>query len=118
MTGSLEASDQAAAAVAVAPRVTLQDIETAIKAEYSVNAFDMLGDNVPKMDELKLLTVSLIVMKNGFTVIGKSAPASAENFNAELGRKFAREDAIRQLWPLMGYALREKLSEPKESEAA
>jgi hypothetical protein len=49
-------------------------------------------------------------MKNGFIVIGHSAPASPENFNAELGRKFAYENAIRQLWPLMGFALRERLS--------
>lgn len=49
-------------------------------------------------------------MQNGFTVIGKSAPASPENFNAELGRQFAYDDAVRQLWPLMGYALRDKLA--------
>jgi hypothetical protein len=42
-------------------------------------------------------------------VIGKSAPASPENFNAELGKKFAYEDAVRQLWPLMGFALRDRL---------
>jgi len=44
--------------------------------------------------------------------VGKSAPASADNFNADLGRKLAYEDAIRQLWPLMGFALRERLSQP------
>ncbi len=49
-------------------------------------------------------------MQNGFTVIGKSAPASPENFDAETGRLFAYEDAIKQLWPLEGYALRERLS--------
>jgi hypothetical protein len=38
------------------------------------------------------------------------ARASPENFNADLGRKFAYEDAVRQLWPLMGYALRDKLA--------
>jgi hypothetical protein len=48
-------------------------------------------------------------MRNGFTVIGKSAPASAANFNAELGKKLAYEDAIRQLWPLMGFSLRDRL---------
>jgi len=58
---------------------------------------------------LAVLTVCLIVTRNGFTIIGKSAPASADNFDAELGRKLAYEDAVRQLWPLMGYALREKL---------
>lgn len=58
---------------------------------------------------LGVLTICLIVTRNGFTIIGKSAPASTDNFDADLGRKLAYEDAVRQLWPLMGYALREKL---------
>jgi hypothetical protein len=56
---------------------------------------------------LELLSICILVMKNGFTVIGKSAPASPENFNAEFGKKLAYEDCIRQLWPLMGFALRD-----------
>lgn len=107
---SLQVTDEAAAAVAVAPRVTLQSIEDKIAAEYSFTADKAIEPDAPVMDELKILTVSILVMKNGFTVIGKSAPASPENFNAELGAKFAREDAIRQLWPHEGYALREKLA--------
>ena len=50
-----------------------------------------------------------MVLLHAFTVIGKSAPASPENFNAELGRKFAYEDAVRQLWPLLGFSLRDRL---------
>lgn len=49
-------------------------------------------------------------MRNGFIMVGKSAPTSPENFNAELGRKLAYEDCIRQLWPLMGFALRDRLA--------
>jgi hypothetical protein len=59
---------------------------------------------------LPLLTFCILVLKNGFTVVGKSACASPENFDAELGKKIARQDAISQVWPLMGYALKEKLS--------
>lgn len=106
---SLQITDEAAAAVAKAPRVTLQSIEEKIAAEYSFTA-DQAVQQAPIMEELKILTICILVMKNGFTVIGKSAPASPENFNADLGRKFAREDAIRQLWPHEGYALREKLA--------
>jgi hypothetical protein len=43
-------------------------------------------------------------------VIGKSVPASPDNFNPDLGRKLAYEDCIRQLWPLMGFALKERLA--------
>ena len=106
---SLQITDNEAQAVAVAPRVTLASIEAKIAAEYTFTA-DKAIVGCPIADPLKILTVHIVVMNNGFTVIGKSAPASPENFNADLGAKFAREDAIRQLWPLEGYALREKLA--------
>ena len=110
---SLQVTDKQAANVAVAPRVQLKDIEDAIASRYDLNAWEMVSAlqavTLPRDTPLQTLSVCVLVMKNGFTVIGKSAPASPENFNAELGRKFAYEDAIRQLWPLMGYALRERL---------
>lgn len=108
---SLQATDAASAAVAVAPRVQLKDIEDAIAEKYFATG-DVVMQNVavPENHPLTILTLCVVVMKNGFTVIGKSAPASLFNFNADLGRKFAYEDAIRQLWPLMGYALRDKLA--------
>ena len=58
----------------------------------------------------KLLTFCVLILKNGFTVTGESACASPENFDAELGRKIARENAISKVWPLMGYALKERLT--------
>jgi hypothetical protein len=51
------------------------------------------------------------VLRNGFTVTGESACASPENFNAEIGRKIARENAVAKVWPLLGFALRQKLHE-------
>jgi hypothetical protein len=119
---SLEASDQAAAAVAVAPRVTLDDIKNSIVAEYGFIAGKAVAAlEIPAYGHngaLDLLTIYILVVKNGFTVIGKSAPASPENFNAELGMKLAKEDAMRQLWPLMGYALRDRLAKPPLASAA
>jgi hypothetical protein len=56
-----------------------------------------------------LLTFCVLVLRNGFTVTGESACVSPENFDAELGRKIARQNAIAKVWPLMGYALRERL---------
>lgn len=106
---SLQATEKECAANAVAPRVRLADIEEAIAARYDFTADKAVGI-APVVDPLKLLSICILVMSNGFTVIGKSAPASPENFNAELGRKLAYEDAIRQLWPLMGFALRDRLS--------
>ena len=108
MKNSLEVTDAEAAAIAVAPRVSLASMEAKIKAEYFVTGSEAIG-SMPAIAELDVLTICFLVMDNGFVIIGKAAPASPANFNVELGRKFAREDAIRQLWPMEGYALRARL---------
>lgn len=111
---SMEEADRASAAVAKEPRVSLADIEAQIGAEYRFTAAEAvhgLSPPPPIVDPLKTMTICILVMKNGFVVIGKSAPASPANFDKDLGYKFARDDAIRQLWPLMGFALRQHLHE-------
>jgi len=50
------------------------------------------------------------VLRNGFTVTGESACASPENFDAELGRKIARQNAVAKVLPLLGFRLRDKLA--------
>ena len=56
------------------------------------------------------LTVCCLTLRNGFTVCGESAAASPENFDVEIGRKIARENARNKIWPLEGYLLRERLA--------
>lgn len=58
-------------------------------------------------------TACLLTLLNGYTVIGESACASPENFNAELGRKIARDNAKNKIWALEGYLLRDKLHNAK-----
>lgn len=108
---SLQASDAEAAKHAVAPRVALSDIEGAIAARHdftAAKAVEALG--APHHDALNVLSICILVMSNGFTVIGKSAPASPQNFDAGFGRELAYKDCISQLWPLMGFALRDRLA--------
>lgn len=99
-----------------APRVAPADIEANIASEHYFTAADGVvgaGNNQPTngpTDALGLLTFCVLVLRNGFTVTGESACASPENFDAELGRKIARQNAVSKMWPLMGYALKEKLS--------
>jgi hypothetical protein len=109
---SLQVTERESAAVASHPRVRLSDIEGAISERYDITAAEAVYGSVSEQGDhpLDILSICILVMRNGFTVIGKSAPASPENFNAELGKKFAYEDAIRQLWPLMGFSLRDRLS--------
>jgi hypothetical protein len=57
------------------------------------------------------LTVCVLTLRNGFTVTGESAAASAENFDIEIGKKIARENARIKIWPLEGYLLRNMLYE-------
>ena len=59
---------------------------------------------------LNLLTFCVLVLRNGFTVTGESACASPENFDVQIGRAIARENAVQKIWPLLGYELRTKLA--------
>lgn len=97
---------------AVAPRITPKDIENNIAYETYFTAADGAkeGDGDPGPEELSRLTFCVLVLSNGFTVTGESACASPENFNAKIGQKIARENALQKIWPLMGYELRSKLA--------
>ncbi len=107
---SLETTEAECAEGRTAPRVSLSDIKTKIISEYYYNAGDLARSfKHPEHASLDVLTICLVVLDNGFTIIGKSAPASADNFDEALGQKLAYEDAVRQIWPLMGFALREHL---------
>lgn len=99
MSGSLEASDAAAAEVQKTPnRVTLDYMKSRVKDVEYINP---AGNPI--------MTIAVIYYENGFVLVGHSAPADPENFDADLGKKFAYEDALRQIWPLEGFALRERL---------
>ncbi len=99
-----------------APRITPADIEAGILSEHYFTAADAVRcDYAPAMPDyvshpLRLLTFCVLILRNGFTVTGESACASPENFDAELGRKIARQNAVNKVWPLMGYALKQRLS--------
>ena len=100
-----------------APRITPADIEANIANTYfftarqGVNAsgvdYDISHENYKS---LSLLTFCVLILNNGFIVTGESACASPENFDAEIGRKIARQNAVTKIWSLMGYELRSKLS--------
>ncbi len=108
-----------------APRVTPQDIADKIASEHYFTALqgahgevqdggnggiyrpDQLVPNT--LQALGLLTFCVLVLRNGFTITGESACASPENFDAEIGKRIARENAVQKVWPLMGYQLKEQL---------
>lgn len=81
-----------------APRLTPADIDAAISGE----AYHVFAGTT--------LTVCALTLRNGFTVTGESAAASAANFDPEIGRKIARENARNKIWALEGYLLRDRLA--------
>ena len=106
-----------------APRVTPADIEAEIDGEYFFTAADgynaapchdpngQPGEVLPPPQSLGLLTFCVLTLRNGFTVTGESACASPENFDAEIGRKIARQNAVNKIWPLLGFSLRDAIYE-------
>lgn len=96
---SLEISDRESAAVQKTPnRISLDSMkEKIVDTEYVSPSI------IPHM------TICILRLENGFALVGKSAPGDADNFNEELGKKFAYEDALRQMWPLEAYLMRERM---------
>ena len=81
-----------------APRLTPDIIDSLIKEK----SFHRLTD---------VLTVCVLTLQNGFTVTGESACASPENYDQNIGEQIAFGNARDKIWPLAGYALKQKLYE-------
>lgn len=100
MTDSLRVTDNESKAVQKTPyRVTLDSMLQRIAGEEFIHP-----DSIPHM------TICILMIDNGFALVGHSTPADANNHDPELGRKFAKENALRQMWQLEAYLLRQRLS--------
>jgi hypothetical protein len=56
----------------------------------------------------------VITTKSGYAVTGRpSVAVCPENDDEDIGKHIAFENAKNELWPLMGYALKEQLSKEK-----
>jgi hypothetical protein len=82
-----------------APRLTPADIDAVIVGE----TFTILPSGKVMVCELTL--------RNGFSVRGDGATVSKANFNEEIGREVARENARNKVWELEGYLLQQRLFE-------
>lgn len=109
-----------------APKVTEGHIESLIIGEHYFTANDGVEGAITNqtyagrftpdegdtyLESLKLMTFCVLVLRNGFVVTGSNTCVSPGNFDADLGRKYARENALEQIWPLEGYLIKQKLSE-------
>ena len=99
-------------------KLTLADIEAEIASEHYFTARDGVAytlDHAPVRNELPEalahVTFCVLILHNGHKAIGiNHGPVDPANFDPELGKKYAREDAIDKLWELLGFRLRDQLA--------
>lgn len=93
-----------------------QTVENAIQAK-GLNAPRLSPDQINQAirstqywrPENTTLTVCVLTLKNGTAVVGESACVSPENFDAEIGKKIAFDNAKQKVWSLEGYLLKQRL---------
>lgn len=101
-----------------APRVTPADIEANIAAEHYFTAAEGLGgscNGYKLLDKvngtLDQVTFCVLVLRNGTKIVGINyGSVDPARHSVVDGRKYSRENAIEQIWPLLGYELRSKLA--------
>lgn len=103
-----------------APRLTPEIIDSKIVGvEYILTRDVCKRDNGVEIfdapEPLQTLTFCILTLENGFTVTGESACASPENFDAEIGKKIAYQNAREKIWLLEGYLLKQRLKEQADS---
>ena len=92
-----------------APRGTLADIEDNIDSEWYFNAGDaVIPDGfqppVPALSPLYLLTLCVLILKNGFTVTDTSACVDVRNFNPETGKRISHSKARDKVFHVLAFA--------------
>jgi hypothetical protein len=81
----------------IAPRVTPDMVEAEIADELTLGP--VAG----------VMTIVVLKLRNGFLVTGESACASPENFDAEIGHRIARGNAVQKIWGHLGFRLKDQL---------
>lgn len=85
-----------------APRVTLADLNANITDIEIVKHVSKSG---------QVLRWAVLTTLNGYAVVGRpSVGVSSENDDQDVGEKIAVDNSRNELWPLMGYALKEALA--------
>jgi hypothetical protein len=105
-----ESPTQPTAEVLTQPTLTMTGVQllpvqpTAMEAEIKDEYFRNLGSALKTPDgPAANVTLCVLILRNGFVIIGKSACVDRANFNEELGKRLAREDAIKQITPYLGW---------------
>ena len=98
----------------VEPNITVDEAKAVVAAKiFPKVTEESIKAKIDRVSYLRSdhLTICIIHMQNGFFVVGKAAPASPGNYDADVGQRYAYDDAFKQLWPMEGYVLRTRLYE-------
>ena len=80
------------------PKITQEDVDNSIiKEEYF------------RLGEDSTTTVCQLTLYNGFTVRAESSCVSPKNFDEEIGRSIALNEAKQKVWPYLGFKLMDNL---------
>lgn len=81
--------------------ITIEDVNSSIVAEKDYH----LGTKT---------TAVVLTLSNGFEVLGTSACVDASNYDHEIGKKYAREDAVKKVWAYLAFELQTRLADSKD----
>ncbi len=94
------------------PNLTLQEAQNVVETKTAPRVTkESIEAKIAKIDFFnhETLTICVLTMQSGFKQVGKAAPADARNYDEEVGKRYAYEDAFKGLWHLEGYLLCELL---------
>lgn len=99
------------------PRVTPADVAAEIAAEYGFT-LDKALVGCPLVEGMDRVTIAVLVLKNGTKLVGVNYGAiDPAQHSPEIGAKEARAAAVEEIWPLLGFRLRDELARPVLTEA-
>lgn len=78
-------------------------------------AFQLAEFNFDHQDTLGTLTICVLVLKNGTTVVGTGACVDPSKYDKEIGRSIARKKAVAQIYPLLGYLHKEQFFQEQQA---
>lgn len=98
-------------------KVTPEAVEAEIVSEFYFTVGDgirgesNMGTKPASATGWDQVTICALILKNRTKIIGINyGPVSRANFDAELARSLARRAAVDQIWPLLGFRLRDAVT--------
>lgn len=103
-------------------KVTEELIESRIIGKYFINLGDAVKNTVGFVEpshlvRMQTVTKCVLVLENGFTIVGHSSCVDPANFDEAKGQKYAYDNAISKIWALEGYVLANQMHETEQSKS-